>query len=223
MALHILKYKHITYILGVPNTEAKEGRYPAVLFLHGAGSRGTDPTQLLTNTITNYYREQRPNFVLIEPLCPADTWFDIYEQLLDFVSYIRTLPCIDALKITVTGNSLGGYACWQLAMSQPEWFSSAVPVCGGGMYWNAARLKNLPIWAFHGALDSIVFPEESIKMVNAVNASGGDAKLTLYSDYAHDSWIPTYSNPELYQWMTGQICRNVAVTESNAYLGIQFG
>ena len=38
------------------------------------------------------------------------------------------------------------------------------------MYWNAGRLVNVPVWAFHGEKDSTVFVEESKKMVDAVNA-----------------------------------------------------
>ena len=77
---------------------------------------------------------------------------------------------------------MGAYAAWQLAMTKPDMFAALVPVCGGGMYWNAARLKNIPIRAFHGALDTTVLPEESVHMVAAVNNSGGKAELTVYPD-----------------------------------------
>ena len=64
---------------------------------------------------------------------------------------------------------MGGYGTWQLAISMPEAFAAIVPICGGGMYWDAGRLKKVPVWAFHGDSDPTVFPEESVKMVNAVN------------------------------------------------------
>ena len=47
------------------------------------------------------------------------------------------------------------------------------------MYWNAGTLANIPVWAFHGKLDTCVYPEESEKMVKAVNANGGSARLTI--------------------------------------------
>ena len=74
------------------------------------------------------------------------------------------------------GASMGGYGTWQLAMSMPKFFAAIVPICGGGMYWNAGRLINTPIWAFHGAKDPTVLCVESEKMVNHVNALGGKAK-----------------------------------------------
>lgn len=95
---------------------------------------------------------------------------------------------------------MGGYGTWQLAMSMPEYFAAIAPICGGGMYWNAGRLINVPVWAFHGALDTTVLPEESKKMVDAVNKKGGQARLTVYPENAHNAWSDTYANPELFAW-----------------------
>jgi dipeptidyl aminopeptidase/acylaminoacyl peptidase len=58
----------------------------------------------------------------------------------------------------------------------------------------------VPVWAFHGADDPVVPVAETHKMVDAVRASGGDAKLTIYPGVGHDSWTQTYENPELYEW-----------------------
>ena len=99
------------------------------------------------------------------------------------------------------GISMGGYATWQLAMSMPEVFAAIVPICGGGMYWNAGRLANVPVWAFHGKEDPTVLVEESEKMVAAVNKNGGKAKLTVYFGCRHDSWSETYKNPEVFAWL----------------------
>ena len=72
------------------------------------------------------------------------------------------------------------------------------------MYWDAGRLKKIPVWAFHGDIDPTVFPEESVKMVEAVNKKGGCAKLTLYPDTKHDSWTPTFNNAEVFTWLLAQ-------------------
>lgn len=82
---------------------------------------------------------------------------------------------VDKKRVYLIGASMGAYATWQMAMTRPDIFSAIVPICGGGMCWNAARLKEMGVWAFHGVLDNIVLPEESIKMVNAVNKNGGNA------------------------------------------------
>ena len=61
----------------------------------------------------------------------------------------------------------------------PDWFAAAVSICGGVMYWDAERLKGLPVWAFRGALDNVVYPEESLKTVSAINKYGEEAKGNL--------------------------------------------
>jgi predicted peptidase len=96
---------------------------------------------------------------------------------------------------------MGSYAAWQLGMSLPHVFAAMVPICGGGMYWNAERLKNVPVWAFHGADDTLVYPEESAKMVEAVNACGGNAVLTVYEGIGHTVWLDVYSDAAVFEWL----------------------
>ena len=60
---------------------------------------------------------------------------------------------------------------------------------------------NIPIWAFHGEQDDTVFVEESIKMVDAVNRYGGNARLTIYPKCGHDAWSDTYGNSDVFEWL----------------------
>ena len=96
---------------------------------------------------------------------------------------------------------MGGYGSWELAISRPELFAAFTPLCGGGMYWQAPRLKDLPIRAYHGALDTTVKVSESISMVNAVNKAGGHAELVIYPDLSHNCWDRTFSDPAYYTWL----------------------
>ncbi len=76
-----------------------------------------------------------------------------------------------------------------------------VPICGGGSHIDlpfVERLRNLPIWAFHDSGDDVVPYQESVRMVEKVNASGGNVNLTTFHEKSHDSWTAAYSNPELY-------------------------
>jgi len=140
-------------------------------------------------------------FVIVAPLCSENTWFDLFETVKDFVKHVISADYADENRVYLVGNSMGGYATWQLAMSMPEYFAAIVPICGGGMYWNAGRLCDLPVWAFHGELDPTVSVEESKKMVEKINLKGGHAKLTLYPDAKHDSWTATYANREVFEWL----------------------
>ena len=114
--------------------------------------------------------------------------------------FIRT--SISNVKIiNLMGASMGGYTTWQLAMALPELFAAIVPICGGGMYWNAPRLKDVPVWAFHGDSDPVVLPRESEQMVFRVKQCLGNAKLTIYENTEHDAWTPTFNNPEVFKWL----------------------
>ena len=72
----------------------------------------------------------------------------------------------------------------------------------------------MPIWAFHGAKDPTVFVEESQKMVDAVNKRGGNAKLTVYPENAHDAWSDTYSNPEVFSWLLEHEIKEISLEKS---------
>ncbi|MBQ8610841.1 MAG: prolyl oligopeptidase family serine peptidase [Oscillospiraceae bacterium] len=152
----------------------------------------------------------------VAPQCSADTWFDLWEHLEALAEEIVRLPYADTERIYLMGSSMGGYGTWQLAMSMPTLFAAIVPICGGGMYWNAGRLVNVPVWAFHGGKDPTVYVEESKKMVDAVNRAGGNAKLTVYPENGHDAWSDTYSNEEVFRWLLQQKKAGVAEL-SNKY------
>ena len=138
--------------------------------------------------------------------------FDKIISLLELVSHEEYA---DNKKIYGIGASMGGYGVWQLAMSKPDVFAGIIPICGGGMYWNAERLKNIPIWAFHGEKDTVVLVEESKKMVNAVNNLGGNATLTIYPENGHDAWSDTYENYAIFEWLlqNKQSCKPVSVSD----------
>ena len=192
----------LTYTVRYPEGFDEGKQYPTILFLHGAGTRWTSLEKLEGNAMSRYAQANADfPFVLVMPLCTEETWFDLWQQLKDLVALLQNTPWVDASRLYLSGNSMGGYGTWQLGMCIPKAFAAMVPVCGGGMYWEAYRLKAVPVWAFHGALDQTVLPEESQKMVDAVNKRGGNAKLTIYPNNTHDAWTDTYSDPEVYAWL----------------------
>lgn len=209
MEIKTLLFEDMQYVLRYPECYREGEKYPLLLFLHGAGTRGDDIGKVLGNSFLKHSAAQEGlSFITVAPLCHKNTWFDMLETLCRFAKMLSCAPFTDAARFYLTGNSMGGYGTWQLAMSCPELFAAIVPVCGGGMYWNAARLANVPIWAFHGAKDGTVFPEESEKMVNAVNKRGGSAKLTVYPENGHDSWTDTYTNRAVYEWLLSHTNQN---------------
>ena len=212
-------FEKMQYVVSFPRQYREGNKYPIIIFLHGAGSRGENIDLLLDNPYFKLTEEhQEFPYITIAPQCFTDSWFDLFETLERFVHQILEEQFTDPERIYLMGASMGGYATWQLAMSLPECFAAIVPICGGGMYWNAARLINVPVWAFHGAKDPIVFADESRKMVDAVCAVGGNAKLTIYPENAHDAWSDTYRSAKVFQWLLTKKNENKKNT-SNKYIG----
>ncbi len=196
--------EYLDYVKYVPQNYNGE-KLPLFIYIHGAGGRGDDISKLKSmGAMAVFAGGLEVNAVCVAPQCHADTWFELFDVLLEFIDSMRNSESIDINRVYISGASMGGYTVWQVIMSRPEWFAAAVPVCGGGMYWNAGRLKDLPIWAFHGALDTTVLPEESIKMAAAVNRCGGSARITVYPQRGHDSWVPAFNEPCLWEWIFAQ-------------------
>ncbi|OAP60972.1 hypothetical protein AYL99_05974 [Fonsecaea erecta] len=109
---------------------------------------------------------------------------------------------VDVDRIHVTGFSMGGYGTWDLAMHSPRRFATLAPICGGGDHLRASHIRHVPHWVFHGDRDDIIPVRASIQMVNALEkADAKEVKFKRYPDLMHDSWTPTYNNPDLYRWM----------------------
>lgn len=202
--MEIQRYEKLDCVIRYPKEFSTDKRYPIVFYMHGAGGRGHDISLIWNHPFFRLTEEVQNNAVFIAPQCYANSWFDIFEQLQDFVHHIMDKTYVDKKRIYLMGASMGGYTTWQLAMTQPEWFAAIVPICGGGMYWNAGRLINMGVWAFHGKDDGTVFCEESEKMVQRINAEGGNAKFTIYEGCGHDAWTPTMKNREVWEWLFAQ-------------------
>ncbi len=175
-------------------------KWPLIVFLHGSGERGDDLEQVKAHGLPQRLGGKNAlPFIVVSPQAPPDTRWDsdTIHALLD--ELIARLP-VDAQRIYLTGLSLSGYGTWAIAGDRPQRFAAIAPVCGAGETDNACRLKDVPIWAFHGAQDSVVPLQDDQAMVDAVRACGGDVKFTVYPGVDHDAWTPTYANPALYEW-----------------------
>jgi predicted peptidase len=197
------------YLLFLPDDYKRRGtkRWPLILFLHGAGERGTNISKVTVHGPPKIVKE-KPEFpfIVVSPQCPSgESWSN--EVLLALPEEVTKKHAVDTKRIYLTGLSMGGYGTWNLALAHPETFAAIAPICGGGdplavLLADAKkrRLKTLPVWAFHGAKDEVVKVSESQRMVDALRKTGNDAKLTIYDEAGHDSWTETYKNPQLYDW-----------------------
>ena len=199
--MEFLRHGEIDYVIRRPENELERKKYPLVIYVHGAGGRGRDISLIKNHCFFSHSAPYLKDAISVAPQCYANSWFDIFEQLQDFIEFVISDDAVDCQRVYLLGASMGGYTTWQLGMTRPELFAALVPICGGGMYWNAGRLKNVPIWAHHGEIDNVVLLAESEKMVNAVNAAGGNARLTVYEGVAHPAWPKVYASWEVFEWL----------------------
>ncbi|MGA2064118.1 MAG: prolyl oligopeptidase family serine peptidase [Thermoguttaceae bacterium] len=200
----VVKVK-IKYLLYLPIAyESDKKLWPLILFLHGAGESGDDLAKVKTHGPPKLIESKKRDFpcIVVSPQSSGRGWnVDTLTALLDDLAANYR---VDKDRVYLTGLSMGGYGTWSLAAAHPQRFAAIVPICGGGNPADAARLKNLPIWVFHGAKDATVPPERSESMVKALKAAGGNVKFTVYPDAGHDCWTAAYNDPELYRWLFAQ-------------------
>jgi predicted peptidase len=200
-------------------------RYPAVLFLHGAGERGDDneaQLKYLPSWLAEAESRRRHPCFVVAPQCRAGhRWVEVdwaekrsrpqrSEPTVDLAAAIAALEAVleaepvDRDRVYLTGLSMGGYGTWDLAARMPERFAALIPICGGGDEATAPRLAGLPIWCFHGAADTAVPVARSRTMVEAVKAAGGTVTYSELAGVGHDSWTPAYRDPATLDWLFRQ-------------------
>ena len=199
----ITKTVSCRYLLYLPaDYGKKQQQWPMILFLHGAGERGNDLKNVKKHGPPKIVKNKKDfPFIVVSPQCPQDDWWpEKVEVLIHLLDDIVARYEVDTERVYLTGLSMGGYGTWALASAYLDRFAAIAPVCGGGSRYMARKLKDIPVWAFHGAKDNVVPLKESEEMVNAIKKLGGNARLTVYPDAGHDSWTETYNNQELYDW-----------------------
>ncbi len=189
------------YLLYVP-AQAKAGeKLPLILFLHGSGERGSDLSKLKNIGPFTFIKDSTNfPFIVVAPQANEGRDWDTQNLLTLLDSIEKKLP-VDASRIYVTGLSMGGFGAWKLAQAAPLRFAAIAPVCGGGDSSYVCAIRNMAVWAFHGAKDDVVPYQESERMVNGLKKLKADVKFTLYPDAGHDAWTATYQNPALYDWL----------------------
>lgn len=207
--------------------------YSVLIFLHGAGERGTNNLAPLTANVTLFKTLiDRNDCIIIAPQCAADyRWVEKDWGLGSYVMDEVTSPmlsaamallketmeneAVDPSRVYAVGLSMGAFGVWDMLVREPELFAAAVPSEGAGDPSKAELLVNIPIWAFHGDEDISVPVSGSREMVAAIESAGG--KNIKYSEYAgrgHGVWNTVWEMPEFYEWLFSQINESKLPDES---------
>ena len=194
------------YQVFVPESFAPGSKPPVILFLHGAGERGSqgEHTRVGLGRVLRKDPARWP-FLVVFPQCPKDAqWIGdaraaallaLEEALVEFHG--------DRERVSLLGMSMGGAGTWWTAFEKPGLFAAVVPICGyvtssrgfpiqgfrppemrqilesGDPYGVLARgLAKTPLWAFHGDADDTIPVTESRRMAEALRLAGGNAAYT---------------------------------------------
>ena len=187
------------------NYNESKSNLPLVLFLHGVGERGNDLSLLETHGIPKMIKngEEFP-FITLAPQCPAHKYWSepLYvKALILLVNEVVNNYKIDTRKIYATGLSMGGYGTLAIAKEKPVLFSAIIPICGGMDTTGIKKLKDVPIWLFHGREDKVVPVENSQIIFDILQPINPEIKLTIYDGIDHNSWEMTYNNKKIYEWL----------------------
>lgn len=174
---------------------------PLIIYLHGIGERGNDLSKLLNVSLPMYLYNDTidVNAIVIMPQCPSNkTWVNMTDELVELILTIEEDNNIDTNRVSITGHSLGGIGTWEIARRFPQMFSCIVPVSSVIQNdENISALSELPVWAFHGANDSMSY----MSIINALPQLN-NTYLTILPNRGHtitDIYIDEEYN--ILEWM----------------------
>jgi predicted peptidase len=206
----------IAYRLFKPSPFDGTNRYPLVLSLHGGGPRKNFSDLLepfapgfaygIGRLASSEEQAKHPSFIVV-PWSNGRGWNDTNLRLVvGLLNALRAEFRIDPKRIYVTGQSMGGSGTWEILGRNPDLFAAAIPICGWGEPEIAAKIRHIPVWAFHGTADAIMPISGTRDMVKELVRSGGKP---IYWEYAGAGHAQTaeraYCEPLLLDWLFAQV------------------
>lgn len=218
----------LNYRLLTPDEDASGKKFPLVIFLHGAGERGSDNEKHLIHGgqmfLNPYNRDNYPAYVLF-PQCPEeDFWaydirtrrlgFDslkeepvmpaVFKAVKELIDSYLAYPDVDRSRVYVIGLSMGGMATYDLVARFPDVFAAAVPICGAVDPKRLESLEGISFRIFHGDADTVVPVECSRKAYRALKGSKCKVEYIEFPGCGHGSWNPAFTQPDFMEWLFKQ-------------------
>jgi len=202
--------------------KVSDRKKPLIIWLHGGGEGGTDPSiPLIANRAANYASEEIQAYFdgayVLVPQAPT-YWMDsgsgytrgdkddIYNEALMalFQDFVKAHPDVDTDRIYVGGCSNGGYMSLKLLLKDPDYFAAAYisALAYHAEYLTDAQLKSIkevPIWFVHSADDRTTRPEETVLPTYERLKEAG-AKMVYCSYYDHVTDITGFYGGEDYHY-----------------------
>jgi predicted peptidase len=214
------------YQIFVPPAYTPSQRWPVILFLHGAGERGSDgyiQTQVGLASAIRQNAARFPSIAVFPQATAESSWTGTLARVA-LVALDQTMReyQTDPSRVYLTGLSMGGNGTWYIAYRNPKRFAAIAPICSwvspniwkvdpvvladSGEHFSALarQLRQVPTWIFHGEIDPVVPVDESRKAFAALRAAGAPVQYTEVPGTGHNAWDPTYGSPRFWAWLFAQ-------------------
>ena len=226
--------KTYAYQVYVPRNYSPSRTLPAILFLHGVGDWGNDgirQTRVGLPEAVRNFPARYPAIVVMPQSPPNQPWLGqtvgIALRTLDAAE--REFH-VDPSREYLTGISMGGLGAYLTAMASPGRFAALVVISAGfepptaidklspeiqelarivklptlGDLTSTLR-RDMPIRIFQGAKDTMVRPEQSHRVFEALQNAGFSVQYTEFPNAGHNAWDTAYADPNLAQWLFRQV------------------
>lgn len=211
----------LNYGYYIPQT-VEPGPRPLIIWLHGAGEGGVDPTvaymgnkvvALSSHKIQAYFggayvlAPQTPTFWMNDGSGEyGRTGRSMYSKALmdcieDFVSRNEN---IDRDRIYIGGDSNGGFMTMRMFIDHPEFFAAAFPVCEA-LYDETITdedingIKDKAVWFTHAKNDPVVKPAETVEPTykRLIAAGAKNVHFTFWDNIRdiHEGFTDPQGNP----------------------------
>jgi predicted peptidase len=207
----------LPYAVYVPRGYDPKQEWPCIVFLHGRGESGSDGFRPIIQGIGSaiQWNEAAWPAIVIFPQKPDEEQWESYDTfVMDCLAQTLREFSIDSQRITLTGLSQGGHGTWTMAANHPGVFAALAPICSYARPFAphelAARVPDVPVWAFHGLADDVVPASATTDMMDALKAhrsqrgSSVELKLSLFEGVNHNAWDRAYRTESLAAWLLAQ-------------------
>ncbi|MBN1565168.1 MAG: prolyl oligopeptidase family serine peptidase, partial [Anaerolineae bacterium] len=208
---------------------ADDAQHPLIIWLHGGGEGGSDPTiPLAANKATVFVTAEVQAYFggayVLVPQSPT-MWLDdgsgsyegenfgiiskytrAVQNLVE--SYVAENSGIDPNRIYVSGASNGGFLTVRLILDYPDFYAAAVPVCepfndAAATDEALAAILDMPIWFVTAATDFVVQPSTyPVKLYDRlIQAGAAHTYISYLPKVLDESGLYTNEDGSAYEYM----------------------
>lgn len=222
----------LPYQIMFPRDYDNTSSYPLVVFLHGAGEKGTNNTSQMAygpDTFGSYSARTTYPAIVIFPQCPCSSevqWsrreidtstgdriftFPVEEapnyamkMVIELVRKLMEEEAVDTQRIYISGLSMGGIGTFEFLYYAPDLPAAAAPMAGG---YDSALVRTFPqevaFRIHHGADDNVVPTRYSREMYLKLEELGYEVEYYEAEGRGHQ-WNYVLNDPDYIEWMFNQ-------------------